>query len=197
MDIVFQVLIGIGLSATCGFRVFVPLFVMSIAGVSGYMEFSAGFGWIGTYPALIIFGVATVLEIVAYFVPYVDNILDMASIPIAVVAGVVIVASVVTDVDPMIRWTLALVAGGGIAAGTSMISNGIHALSTATTGGVANPAVSAAETGGSIVMTVLSVVIPVAGVLLIAIIVFLIIRRLLRRKRKKNPPEHNTADPNH
>lgn len=185
MEILLQVLIGIGLAATCGFRVFVPLFVMSIAGVSGYMSFSAGFEWIASYPALIIFGVATILEIVAYFVPYVDNILDMASLPIGVVAGIIVVASVVTDVDPILRWTLAVIAGGGIAAGTGVISNAVHALSTATTGGTANPAVSTVESGATVVMTILSVVLPIVGVLVVALVLFLTIRYVIRRKKKK------------
>ena len=188
MEILLQVLIGIGLAATCGFRVFVPLFVMSVAGVSGYMSFSAGFEWIASYPALIIFGVATILEIVAYFVPYVDNILDMASLPIGVVAGIIVVASVVTDVDPILRWTLAVIAGGGIAAGTGVISNAVHALSTATTGGTANPAVSTVESGATVVMTILSVVLPIVGILVVALVLFLAIRYLLRRKKKKQAP---------
>lgn len=185
MEILLQVLIGISLAATCGFRVFVPLFVMSIAGVSGYMDFSAGFEWIAGYPALIIFGIATVIEIVAYFVPYVDNILDMASLPIGVVAGIIVVASVVTDVDPILRWTLAVIAGGGIAAGTGVISNAVHALSTATTGGTANPAVSTVESGATVVMTILSVVLPIVGVLVVALVLFLTIRYVIRRKKKK------------
>lgn len=188
MEILLQVLVGIGLAATCGFRVFVPLFVMSIAGVSGYMNFSAGFEWIASYPALIIFGVATVLEIVAYFVPYVDNILDMASLPIGIVAGIIVVASVITDVDPILRWTLAVIAGGGIAAGTGVISNAVHALSTATTGGTANPAVSTVESGATVVMTILSVVLPIVGVLVLALVLFLTIRYVVRRKKKKETP---------
>jgi hypothetical protein len=188
MEILLQVLVGIGLAATCGFRVFVPLFVMSIAGVSGYMNFSAGFEWIASYPALIIFGVATVLEIVAYFVPYVDNILDMASLPIGIVAGIIVVASVVTDVDPLLRWIMAVIAGGGIAAGTGVISNAVHALSTATTGGAANPAVSTIESGATVIMTILSVVLPIVGVLVVALVLFLSIRYVVRRKRKKQSP---------
>lgn len=187
MDIFLQILIGVGLAATCGFRVFVPLFVMSIAGVSGYMEFSAGFEWIASYPALIIFGVATVLEIVAYFVPYVDNILDMASLPIGIVAGIIVVASVVTDVDPVLRWTMAVIAGGGIAAGTGLISNAVHALSTATTGGTANPAVSTAESGATIIMTILSVVLPIVGIVVVALVIFFVVRYIRRRKNKKSP----------
>ena len=188
MEILLQVLVGIGLAATCGFRVFVPLFVMSIAGVSGYMNFSAGFEWIASYPALIIFGVATVLEIVAYFVPYVDNILDMASLPIGIVAGIIVVASVITAVDPILRWTLTVIAGGGIAAGTGVISNAVHALSTATTGGTANPAVSTIESGATVIMTILSVVLPIVGVLVVALVLFLSIRYVVRRKRKKQSP---------
>jgi len=193
MEIFLQILIGVGLAATCGFRVFVPLFVMSIAGVSGYMDFSAGFEWIASYPALIIFGVATVLEIVAYFVPYVDNILDMASLPIGIVAGIIVVASVVTDVDPVLRWTMAVIAGGGIAAGTGLISNAVHALSTATTGGTANPAVSTAESGATIIMTILSVVLPIVGIVVVALVIFFVVRYIRRKKNKKSSPPNAPA----
>lgn len=74
METLLGLMIGIGLSAACGFRVFVPLPGMSIAALSGYLSLSPEFEWIGTWPALIAFATATVLEIAAYYIPWVDNI---------------------------------------------------------------------------------------------------------------------------
>lgn len=187
MVIFFQIVIGIGLAATCGFRAFVPLFAMSLAGVSGVMEFASGFEWIGTYPALIVFGIATVVEIVAYFVPFVDNVLNAITLPFSIIAGVIIVASVITDIDPVIRWSLALIAGGGVATGTGLISNAIHLASTMTSGGTANPAVSTVETGATGVMAALSIIFPVVSLVLIILIIFFVVRYLKRKKVRPQP----------
>ena len=184
MDILFQVIIGVGRAAACGFRAFVPLFAMSLAGIGGLMEFSSGFEWIGTYPALIVFGIATIVEIVAYFVPYVDNALNAISLPFSIVAGVIIVASVITDVEPVLRWSLALIAGGGVATGTGLISNAIHIASTLSTGGAANPAVSTVETGATGIMAALSIILPVVSLVVIVLIIFFIVRYLRRKKVK-------------
>ena len=76
METALSVILGIGLSAACGFRVFVPMLGTSIAALSGHLELSEGFGWIGTPAAAIGFGTATVIEIGAYYVPWLDNLLE-------------------------------------------------------------------------------------------------------------------------
>ncbi len=185
MEILLQILIGVGLAATCGFRIFVPLLVMGIAGLGGYLNLASGFDWIASYPAVIIFAVATVIEIAAYFIPYVDNLLDSISIPASVVAGIVVAASVITDMHPLLRWTLAVIAGGGVAALTSLISNGTHGLSTVVSGGAANPAVSGGETAFSVIAAILSIVVPVLAILLIVMVLIIAFRLLRRWKRRR------------
>src|SRR5436853_4429776 len=133
METLLSICVGIGLSAACGFRVFVPLLVMSIASLSGHLTLSSGFTWIGSYPALISFGVATCLEIAGYYVPWVDNLLDTVATPAAVIAGIIVTASVVTGLSPFLKWTLALIGGGGVAGivqGTSIISRGASSVGT-------------------------------------------------------------------
>ena len=78
METVLSICIGVGLSAACGFRVFVPLLVMSIASLSGHLTLTPAFQWISSYPALIAFSVATALEIAAYYIPWFDHVLDIA-----------------------------------------------------------------------------------------------------------------------
>src|SRR3954463_1520521 len=116
MDSILSVLIGLGLAAACGFRVFVPLLVMSLASRAGvgHLALGPGFAWIGSTPALLSFAVATVLEIAGYYIPWVDNLLDTVATPAAVVAGIVVTASAMTtDVSPFLKWTLAGGGGGG------------------------------------------------------------------------------------
>ena len=156
--------LGVGLSAACGFRVFVPMMILSLASRSGHVALASGFDWIGSTPALSVFVVATVLEIGAYYIPWLDNLLDGMAAPTAVVARSVVTASVVADVSPLMQWTMALIAGGGAAgvvqAGTTLV----RTASTAGTGGLANPVVSTAELGGSVVMSAMAVFAPLLAV---------------------------------
>ena len=105
MEQLLGVFIGIGLSATCGFRIFVPLLGMSIAHHAGALSFASGFDWIGSWPATIAFGIAMVIEIAAYYIPWLDNLLDTIATPAAIVAGTIATASMVGDVTPFLRWS--------------------------------------------------------------------------------------------
>ncbi len=179
MEISLTILIGIGLAAACGFRVFVPFLVVSIASLTGHLTLSPGFEWIGTYPALAAFAVAAALEVTAYYIPWLDNLLDTMATPAAVVAGAVITASVITDLSPLLRWTLAVIAGGGTAAAVQAATVAVRGASSATTGGLGNPVVSTGELGGSAVVAVLAVALPIVAVILVAVICWLLVR--LRR----------------
>lgn len=164
MDALTGLLVGLGLAAACGFRVFVPLLIMSIASYTGYLDLRAGFDWMGTVPALLAFATATILEIGAYYIPWVDNILDTLAAPAAIVAGVVVTASTLTEVDPFVAWTLAAIGGGSTAGVVQITTTAIRHASTLTTGGLANPLVSTVEAAGSFFLATLAVVVPVIAI---------------------------------
>lgn len=172
LQILLSAALGLGLAAACGFRIFVPLLVAGSASAAGYLQLSSSFDWLASTPALIILSVATGLEIAAYFVPWVDNLLDTIGGPAAVVAGTVVAASAVVGMDPMLQWAMAAIAGGG-AAGTV---HGVMALargtSTVTTGGLANPFFSAVETGGAFFVSLLAILVPLAAVAVVAIALY-------------------------
>lgn len=180
MDIGLSIIIGIGLSTACGFRIFVPFLVMSIASLTGYLTLSANFEWIGTYPALLVFATATFLEILAYYIPWVDNALDTISTPVAVIAGIIATASVVLDVSPLLKWTLAVVVGGGVAGIVKSKMALLRGASSATTGGTGNFLVSTGELLGSAVTSLLAILLPVLALVLVLIILFLILRKIGR-----------------
>lgn len=185
METILSLCVGIGLSAACGFRVFVPLLVMSVASYSGHLTLAPSFQWIGSEPALICFAVATVLEIAGYYIPWVDNFLDTVASPAAVVAGTIVTASMVTDVSPFLKWTLAVIAGGGAAGlvqATTVLARGA---STVATGGLANPVFATAELGGSIAASVLSIVAPILAIGLVVLAVFLLGRKYLQAKAQR------------
>jgi len=194
MQYIISLLIGISLSATSGFRLFVPMLVISYASLTGLLELSPAFEWIGTYPALAVFAVATLLELTAYFIPYVDNLLSTAAVPVSILAGTIITASVMVDLPPMLTWTLAIVTGGGAALGGSTLSSLLHSGSTVTTGGTANPLLSLAETVISVILSVLAVLVPLLAFLLLALLVYFVIRFIRnhrRRKAKQGPSAQN------
>jgi hypothetical protein len=173
MDTLSSIFLGIGLSAACGFRVFVPLLIMSIASLTGHMTLSSGFDWIGTYPALAAFGAATVLEVAGYYLPWIDNLLDTIATPSAVVAGTIVMASAVSEMSPLMQWSLAIVAGGGTSAMVQGVTSLTRGASSLTTGGLGNPIVSTMEMGGATLLSVLAVALPMfAGIVVIGVLVF-------------------------
>ena len=181
MEQLLGVFIGVGLSATCGFRIFVPLLGMSIAHHAGALSFSQGFDWIGSWPATIAFGIAMIIEISAYYIPWLDNMLDTIATPAAIVAGTIATASMVGDVTPFFRWSLAIIAGGGVAGliqGSSVLVRGA---STASTAGLANPAVSTGELIASVTGTLISIVIPTIAILIVVIIISWLLPRFFRK----------------
>ena len=187
VDTVLSILIGLGLAAACGFRVFVPLLVMSLASRAGvgHLALGSGFAWIGSTPALIAFSAATLLEIAGYYIPWVDNLLDTIATPAAVVAGIVVSASAMSaDVSPFLKWTLAVVAGGG----TTAVFQGITAMtrhvSSFTTGGLGNPVLATAEAGGSAMLSVLAITVPFLAFLLVVGLLYFGVKKLLFRFRR-------------
>ena len=180
MDTLLSICVGIGLSAACGFRVFVPPLVMSLASLFGHLKLSPNFEWMGSYPALAVFGVATCIEIAAFYIPWVDNLLDTVATPMAIAAGTFVTASQIPDGDPMLQWTVALIAGGG-SAGTIQAFTGIGRLaSTVMTGGLGNALLSTLESGGSIILSGLAIAVPVFAVCLVAVLLVFTLSQLGR-----------------
>ena len=155
-----SILIGLGLSASCGFRIFVPPFIISLAALSGHLELSESFAWMSTLPAVTALGAAVALEIGAYYLPVLDHFLDTVAAPAAVVAGTIVSASIFTELSPMMSWSLALIAGGGIAGAVHVAMAFIRGGSTMLTAGLGNPLVATAELGGAVGTSILSLVMP-------------------------------------
>jgi len=167
--------VGIGLSAACGFRVFVPLLVINLATITGHLHLAPGFEWIGSDYATIAFGTATLFEILAYYIPWLDHILDLITSPAAIIAGMVVTASMVMDISPFLRWTLAIIAGGGAAAIVQGVTVALRTKSSALTAGAGNPFVSSAELAGSIITALLALVFPVLCLILVALLCIFVI----------------------
>lgn len=159
-----SIMIGVALSATCGFRVFVPLLAVNIgtraldADGQPLIELADGFDWLSSDIALMVFLVATLFEIGGYYIPWIDNLLDTIASPASIVAGTVITASFATGMDPWLQWLLGVIAGGGAAGAVQATTVVARAGSTVTTGGLGNPIVASVETSGAFLGSALSIV---------------------------------------
>jgi hypothetical protein len=189
METVMAVCIGIGLAAACGFRVFVPLLVMGIGVHTGSVPTSPGFAWVGSWPGLIALGTATVVEVVAYYVPWLDHALDTIASPAAAVAGTVAMAAVLPDMPGWLKWSSAVIAGGGPATVVQSGTVVTRALSGVTTGGLGNHVVSTGELIGAIVLATLALLVPIAAAIVAICVVVWVGKRMGRWVFRRSTPE--------
>lgn len=191
MEVLLSLAVGLGLAAACGFRIFVPMLAASVAAHGGHLELAGGFEWIGSTAAMIAFGTATLLEVGAYYVPWLDHLLDTVTTPAAVLAGMFASASVIVDMPPLLKWTVVLVGGGGIAGITQGATVALRAKSGLFTGGLANPGVSTVELVSSAVTAALAIVLPLVALLVVIVMVIAsvrLIRRFMARRRAATAP---------
>ena len=174
------VVIGIGLAAAAGFRVFVPFLVVALAARAQLVPLSPGFDWVASTPALAAFATATFLEVLAYSIPWVDHALDIVATPAALVAGVLASAAVMTDLPPVLKWSIALIAGGGTAGVVQGATVLARLKSAVTTAGAANPLVAGAEFLGSIATALFAIFLPVLGLALVITLCAILFRKSRR-----------------
>lgn len=173
-ETIISLFLGIGLAASTGFRVFLPLFVMSVAAHFNLVPLNEHWIWIGSFPAMIALGVAMIAEISAYYIPFVDNLLDTIATPLAAIAGTTVMASTLLHLDPMFTWGLAIIAGGGTATAMQGMTSMTRLASSVKTGGIGNPVVSTAETGTAITLSTLAIFLPIVALVLVVFLFFVI-----------------------
>jgi hypothetical protein len=177
--------LGMALAACSGFRVFVPLLAANLAYLTGFMEPSEGFAWLGTWAAFGVLATATAAEMLAYYVPVIDNLLDTITTPASFIAGTLLMTSALPHLDPMVRWGLGVLVGGGTA---GMVQSGtalLRAGSTATTAGFGNPILATLENILAIAGSVLGLFLPLVMAGLVVLLLLYLggkFRRLFLRR---------------
>ena len=160
MDVVqifLSLSLGLGLAAACGFRVFIPPLMMGVGSRLDLYDLEGSFVWVDDTWAIAIFAVATLLEIGGYFIPWIDNLLDTVATPAAIIGGIFVTsASLEGELDPSAQWTLSVIAGGSVSGVIQLGTVATRAISTGTTGGLANPIISLLEAVASILCILIS-----------------------------------------
>lgn len=184
-EIALAMALGVALAAAAGLRVFIPLLLAAVAAHFGRFELSPAFEWLASWPAIAAFAAAAAVEIAAYYLPGVDNVLDMITTPLALVAGVLLVVAPLGDLSPLWRWSIGLVAGAGAAGLTQSASALLRLKSTAVTAGTGNPVVATAELGGSLLLSVVALLLPLLALVLVAALVWGLLRVQRRFRRRE------------
>jgi Domain of unknown function (DUF4126) len=178
--------LGIALSASSGFRVFVPLLVSNLAVKFGAISITPDFAWMASHTATGILSVACVAEIASYYVTYIDNLLDSIALPASVIAGTLLTSQFLPIDDPAIKWGLGLLAGGGVAGTIQSSTTLLRLASTKFTGGFGNAFISSFENFASVIVTILAIWLPIImGVSALLLSIFLL-KKVFKKKAKNN-----------
>jgi hypothetical protein len=176
------VALAIALAACAGLRTFLPLFLAGLLSRAGWLVLGPSFQFLSSNRALILFGIASLIEILADKIPAVDHALDALSTPLRAGAGALLAASALGQVtDPLHALALGAAVGAPAALVPHAAKAGLRAASTAFTGGLANPLLSFGEDVVTLLLFALSVLVPLAVVLLLVLAGVLLGQRLLAR----------------
>ncbi len=183
--------LGLGLGVAAGFRVVVPFWVLSAAALLGHLELTSSMTWLGSTTAFVSLSIALVVEILAYSVPWLDNVIDTVALPIAAVAGTLLMAIAANQLDPFAQWSVAIVAGGGVAATVKGLNGLTRLVSTATTGGATNLIIVGVELVGAIAIARLALVAPIVMFVLVLAFFILLVRFAIKAfyRSKKAAPD--------
>jgi len=185
VDAFIGIPVGLALSTAAGLRVFIPLLITGLAARSGVLTLTPSMAWIGSDTAVLAFATATVLEVGAYYIPWLDNLLDTIATPAAITAGIMTTAAVTPELSPLVRWSLAVLVGGGAA---GLVQGGTTLLrlkSSLLTAGLGNPVVATAELAGSLLLSGLALLAPILAVAVVILVLGLLTRRLIRLLRQR------------
>ena len=169
-ETLLSIFLGIGLASASGFRVFLPVFALSLASYFNVIPLNESWIWIGSLPALLAFGVAMIFEIFGYYIPFIDNLLDTIATPLAAIAGFVVMSSTLVDLSPLMTTILAIIAGTGTASAIQGLTTTTRLASSIKTAGLGNPVVSTAETGTAITLSSLAIFLPIVAIILVVLI---------------------------
>ncbi|MCI0433470.1 MAG: DUF4126 domain-containing protein [Gemmatimonadetes bacterium] len=177
---IIALLTGIGLAACAGLRAFMPLFGLGAAARWMDLPLTDSVGWLASDTALVMFGIATLVELAADKVPVVDNVLDGIQTVAAPAAGILVTFGVLADLPAPFALALAIIAGAAVSGGVHAVAATTRVKSTAGTAGAANPVLSVIEDILAIGSLLVALLVPLL-VLLVVVATVLWLRRRARR----------------
>ncbi len=199
MNIIAALCLGIGLSAACGFRVFIPPLALSIAAHGGMLQLSSEWEWLGSESAITTLSIAATVEVFAYFIPWVSNFLDSIEILLAPIAGMIMTASTLSmagDFDPTLLWILTIITGGATAETVELTTSVTRLATSVSTAGMGGPIIGLVEAISSAIISILAISLPILSTLLVIFLLIYSVRQILKfiAKRKRRRKMNNVVD---
>lgn len=187
-EVVPAVALAIALAACAGLRAWLPLLLAGLLARAGWLELGPAFQFLGSNRALILFGIATAIELLADKVPVVDHALDALSTVLRPAAGALLAAAALGRVtDPLSALALGTAIGAPAAIVPHAAKSMLRAASTTLTAGLANPALSLIEDGLAVALFALAVLVPLVVVILLIASTALLARRFARSRSAVRP----------
>ncbi len=195
-SLISSILLAFGLSAACGFRIFIPPLTYGLLYKAGLVQLGDGWYWIGSDWVIAVLALTAIIEITGNKVPWLDNLLDAIATPTAIIAGTTLSAASLSEVDPGLKWMLSLMSGVLVTGGFQFTTVGLRGLSSVFTGGFINPIISLIEDIISLIISISIILFPILGILIVILIALFLRRiymRLKKRKRKNSPQKLKIA----
>lgn len=187
---ILAALMGLSLASASGFRVFLPPFLLSIAVRTDTLVnldlSDTSFAIFDSNAAVLVLGIACLAEFAAYYVPWLDNLLDTIATPAAVLSGVGMSSMVLVGTDPIMQWSFAIIAGGGSAGIIQLTTVAIRGLSSTLTLGFGNSFVASGENIASVVLTIAALIAPLIAAIFAIIIILLLVRQVIRKPKESS-----------
>ncbi len=185
MNSIASIAIGIGLSTSTGFRILVPFACLSAAALYGDMTLPAQMAWLNSYPAFIGLLIGTLIEVAAYYIPWVNDALDMVELPAAVISGTYLTGAFAADLPTLLQWSLALVAGGGIAGSINGLTGMTRLATNSVTAGAATPVTSSLEWMSALMLAILALTLPLLAIVLAIFLLIFVIKKVSKRRKNR------------
>lgn len=159
-EFISSLLLGISLAACAGFRIFLPLSIVSLAIHSQWLTVHPTFQWLASSPVFIFLLFATFAEIAGSKRPRWNDTFAVFAAPLSALAGTILASAVLVGIPMQWRLVAGLVVGGIAACAVYRMTALVRVGSSRFTGGIANQFISKIETTMAIVSTLASIFLP-------------------------------------
>ena len=184
-SLISSIILAFGLSAACGFRIFIPPLTYSLLYKADLVHLGEGWYWIGSDWVIAVLALAALFEIIGNLFPWFDNLLDLLATPAAIIAGTILSAFSLSEIDPGLKWMLSVISGVLITGGFQLTTVSLRGFSSVFTGGLINPIISFIEDFISLVISISIILFPLVGIFIVFFIAFLLRRIYIRLRKRK------------
>lgn len=165
MELFSGLLSSLGLSSAAGLNAYIPLVLVGLMQHFGLVHLAQPFDLLGNLWLLLAVTVIGALDFVGDKIPGIDSAIHTFGGILNAAAGAVLFASnthLIGHIDPNVSLLIGFLTAGTVQAGRTVV----RPAATVTTAGLGNPAISLAEDGASMTMSLLAIFAPVVAALM-------------------------------